>query len=87
MRDGMKNQIETTYVFSEADAVRLKSLARTLSIAIAELLNARCQESLKCAPFEDEIDRKELADFDLYEIMTYEQSYELRQSLSGDETD
>ena len=83
----MKIEVETTYLLTEADTRRLKNLARTLSLAIAELLEARCQESLKYAAFADEEDCEDQADFDLNEIMTYEQAYELRQSLSGKEAD
>lgn len=81
----MKIEVETSYVLTEADVRRLKNLSRTLALAIAELLEARCQESLRYASFED--DYKDQLDFDLNEIMTYEQAYELRQSLSGTEAD
>ncbi|MBC7530864.1 MAG: hypothetical protein H7318_04740 [Oligoflexus sp.] len=83
----MKIEVETSYVLTEADVCRLKNLSRTLSLAIAELLEARCQESLSYASFADEDDCKDQPDFDLNEIMTYEQVYELRQSLSGTEAD
>ena len=83
----MKIEVETSYVLTEDDVRRLKNLSRTLSLAIAELLDARCQENLNYALFADEKDCENQADFDLNEIMTYEQAYELRQSLSRKEAD
>ncbi len=82
-----KIEVETSYVLTEADVRRLKNLSRTLSLAIAELPEARCRESLRYASFADENDPEDQADFDLNEIMTYEQAYELKQSLSDKEAD
>ena len=87
MMKGMKIKVETTYILTEADARRLKNLARTLSVAVAELLDARCQESMKYAAFANEEDYEDEWNFDLNEMMTHEQAYELRQSISGAEAD
>ncbi len=81
----MKIKVDRTYVFTEADARRLKNLSRILSLAVAELLEARCQESLIYARFDDSEECGQEADYDLHEMMTYEQAFEMRQALAADE--
>lgn len=67
----MKLESRFTYRLTEEDARRLHQLSLTLSRAIAELLEARCQESLGY------ITEEEAADYDLHELSVYEQAHNL----------
>ena len=74
----MEGDLKLTYALTEDDARRLKHLSLTLSRAIAELLEARCQEAFEQPATECPVD------YDLHELSVYEQAHDLLRTHSAE---